>query len=212
MSAPTVSGPNTDRIRRVLDAPRGQRFVRPGTASNTAPSGRPDSLNRSRNTSDPNEPTREQRLLAQMADNPRVAYRQLHGELPTWMHVQAARLAAHGSQKPQGAQDSRGTPGTRGTEAPEGPRKPSPPPKRPQAPAVPPPRPATDDDPLPPRPQHPERPERPPLPRRRPQRPHSHRKPRRFGWTRTGPARLLAAYTLATSAGALAQHLATVLL
>lgn len=206
MSAPTVSGPNTDRIRRVLDAPRGQRFVRPGTTSNTGLSGRSDSLNRSRNTGEPNEPTREQRLLAQMAGNPRVAYRQLHGELPTWMHVQAARLAAHGSQKPQGAQS------TPVTEAPEGPRKPSPSPKRPQAPAVPLPRPATDDDPLQPRPQHPERPERPPLPRRRSQRPHSHRRPRRLRWTRTGPARLLAAYTLATSAGALAQHLATVLL
>jgi hypothetical protein len=206
VSAPTVSGPNTNRIRRVLDAPRGRRFVRPGTASSTGPSGRPDSLNRSRNTSDPNEPTREQRLLTQMAGNPRVAYRQAHGELPVWMHVQAARLAAHGSQKPQAAQDSRGT---RGTKAPEGPRKPSPSPKRPQSPAVPPPRPATDDGPLQPRPQHPER---PPLPRRRSQRPHSHRRPRRLGWTRTGPARLLAAYTLATSAGALAQHLATVLL
>lgn len=212
MSAPTVSGPTTDRIRRVLDAPRGQRFVRPGTAGNTASSGRPDSLNRSRNTGGLSEPTREQRLLAQMAGNPRVAYRQTHGELPTWMHVQAARLAAHDSRKPRGAQDSRSTPGdqnTRNTEAPEGPRKPSPSPKRPQSPAVPSPRPATDDGPLQPRPQHPER---PPLPRRRSQRPHSHRRPRRLGWTRTGPARLLAAYTLATSAGALAQHLATVLL
>ncbi|WP_047870368.1 hypothetical protein [Nocardiopsis sp. RV163] len=212
MSAPAVGGPGTDRIRRVLDAPRGQRFVRPGTASDTGPSGCPDSLKRSGNTGETDETTREQRLLAEMADNPRVAYRRLHGELPVWMHVQAARLAAHGSREPRGAQDSRSTPGTRGTEAPEGPRKSSPSPKRPQAPAVPPPRPATDDGPLQPRPPRPQHPERPPLPRRRSQRPHSHRRPRRLRWTRTGPARLLAAYTLATSAGALAQHLATVLL
>jgi hypothetical protein len=54
----------TERIQRVFDAPRGQRFTRPAY---TAPL------------------TREQRLLAQMRDNPRVAYRQEHGILPAWM-------------------------------------------------------------------------------------------------------------------------------
>ncbi len=209
MSAPAVSGPSTDRIRRVLDAPRGQRFVRPGSASHPSRSSRPDSLSRPRKTDSPGEPTREQRLLAQMTGNPRVAYRQTHGELPAWMHVQAARLAAHGSQKTQGDRGTSGTQNTRGTKEAEGPRRPSPSPQRPQVPAVPRPRPAPDDGPLQPRPQHPER---PPLPRRRSQRPHSHRRARRLGWTRTGPARLLVAYTLATSAGALAHHLATVLL
>ncbi|WP_435108747.1 hypothetical protein [Nocardiopsis synnemataformans] len=224
MSASTVGGPGTDRIRRVLDAPRGQRFVRPGTAGHPGRSSRPDGLNRSRNTGNPAVSAREQRLLDQMANNSRVAYRQAHGELPAWMHVQAARLAERGSQNPQSAQstqstrdtpgtqstrDTPGTQNTRGTKDSEGPRKSSPPPLRPQAPAVPRPRPAPDDGPLQPRPQ---RPERPPLPRRRSQRPHSHRRPRRLSWTRTGPTRLLAAYTLATGVGALAHHLATVLL
>ncbi|GAA1086776.1 hypothetical protein [Nocardiopsis metallicus] len=80
--------------------------------------------------------------------------------------------------------------------APEEPRDPPPPPTRPPArpptPFVPRPRPAPDDGPRP----------KPPLPRR----PHSHRKPCSLtGWR-------LAAYALAAATGALAHHLATVLL
>ncbi|WP_157982530.1 hypothetical protein [Nocardiopsis sp. FIRDI 009] len=54
------------RMRAVLDAPRGRRFSRPAGAP---------------------PPTREQRLLAQMEGNPRVAYRREHGVLPGWMLV-----------------------------------------------------------------------------------------------------------------------------
>ncbi|GAB3699813.1 hypothetical protein [Nocardiopsis oceani] len=151
-------------VRAVLDAPRGRRFPRPGT---------------------PPSSTREQRLLAQMADNPRVAHRQAHGTLPAWMHTHAARLAERDNQpfKEQ--------------------RRPPPPPQPPPVPPVPPPRPAPDDGPPLPRP----RPVRPPLPRRI-RRPASHRKPRRLGraaWRLTG-------YTLAALAGALAHHLSAGLL
>ncbi|WP_026123017.1 hypothetical protein [Nocardiopsis halotolerans] len=175
MSAEPVSS----GVRAVLDAPRGRRFSKP---------------------SYPTPLTREQRLLAQMKGNPRVAYRQAHGVLPEWMYVHAARLAERDAQT---------------TERPEErPRRPAPQPERPAEPVVPRPRPAPDDGPFPPRR------ERPPLPRRRSKRPHGRRrKLNRFGHlrrlggtTRTGPTRLLAAYTLASSFGALAHHLATVLL
>ncbi|MFD6949572.1 hypothetical protein A6A08_07505 [Nocardiopsis sp. TSRI0078] len=170
--------PVSSGVRAVLDAPRGRRFSKP---------------------SYPPPLTREQRLLAQMEGNPRVAYRQAHGVLPEWMHVHAARLDERAS---------------RTTEGPERPRKPITQPARPPEPVVPRPRPAPDDGPFPPRR------ERPPLPRRRPKRPHGRRrKPSRLGHlshlggtARTGPARLLAAYTLASSFGALAHHLGTVLL
>jgi hypothetical protein len=59
-------------VRSVLDAPRGQRFSHPRI---------------------PAVSTREELLLAQMGDNPRVAYRQRHGILPAWMAVQHARLS-----------------------------------------------------------------------------------------------------------------------
>ncbi|WP_433697585.1 hypothetical protein [Nocardiopsis sp. CA-288880] len=59
-------------VRSVLHAPRGQRFSHPRL---------------------PAASTREELLLAQMGDNPRVAYRQLHGILPAWMEVQHARLS-----------------------------------------------------------------------------------------------------------------------
>ncbi|WP_159942072.1 MULTISPECIES: hypothetical protein [unclassified Nocardiopsis] len=163
MSAPASGEPGADRIRRVLDAPRGQRFVRPGAA---------------------HRPTWEERLLAQMRDNPRVAYRQAHGELPHWMRVQAARMAERDAQR-------LGEP-----DRPDRPRKPSPAPPRPPEPALPRPRPAPDDGPFPPRPK------RPPLPRRRSQRPQSHRRPPRLRW-----ALPLAGYTLAATVGALAHHL-----
>ncbi|WP_053063588.1 hypothetical protein [Nocardiopsis sp. RV163] len=170
--------PVSSGVRAVLDAPRGRRFSRPGAS---AP---------------PISPIREQRLLAQMEGNPRVAYRQAHGVLPAWMEIHAARLAERDTRAPEGPE--------------ERPRRPAAPPVRPPEPAVPRPRPAPDDSPFP------SRRERPPLPRRRSKRPHGHRKPR--SWFRTGrpdrpgPVRLLTAYTLAISTGALAHHLATVLL
>jgi hypothetical protein len=166
VSAPASDEPGTDRIRRVLDAPRGQRFVRPGASA---------------------PPTREERLLAQMRDNPRVAYRLKHGQLPYWMRVQYARTAERDAQGP-------GEP-----DRPDRSRKPSPAPSRPPERVVPRPRPAPDDGPFPPRPK------RSPLPRRRSQRPHSHRRPRGFGWRLTG-------YGLAALAGALVHHLTAGLL
>ncbi|WP_159942836.1 hypothetical protein [Nocardiopsis sp. FR6] len=75
-----MSTESTTRIREVLNAPRGQRFVRPGTPTGT---------NR----------TREQILLAQMRDNPRVAYRLEHGELPPWMYIHAARITEASRQR-----------------------------------------------------------------------------------------------------------------
>ncbi|MCY9784208.1 hypothetical protein KIK06_09915 [Nocardiopsis sp. EMB25] len=54
-----------NRVRAVLDAPRGHRFARTRTGTRT--------------------PTRQQRLLNELRGNPRVAYRQAHGELPAWM-------------------------------------------------------------------------------------------------------------------------------
>ena len=156
MSAAVVSS----GVRSVLGTPRGQRFSRPG---GLAPQ------------------TREQRLIAQMPGNARVAYRQAHGQVPAWMEVHAARMAE------------------RDVWVSEGPRKPAPAPGRSPVPVVPRPRPAPDDGPLPPwRPGGPSQP--PPLPPR----PRSHRKPRRMG---RRVAWHLAGYTLAVLAGGLVHHL-----
>ncbi|MFL1431614.1 MULTISPECIES: hypothetical protein [unclassified Nocardiopsis] len=163
MSAEPVSS----EVRAVLGAPRGRRFSRPGAPA--FPASR----------------TREQRLLAQMPDNPRIAYRQRHGQTPPWMEAHAARLTQGDTPRPAR-------------------REPAPAPDRTPPPRVPRPRPAPDDGPVRPRP----RPEPPPLPRRRPGRPHSHRKPRHHRCT----AWRLTAYTLAALAGALAHHLAAPLL
>lgn len=78
MSAPVRV--TTAEIRRVLDTPRGSRFshTRTGTRS-TAPV----------------PPTREQLMLAQMADNPRVQYRLKHGQIPYWVKVAAQQRAEH---------------------------------------------------------------------------------------------------------------------
>ena len=151
------AAPVSSEVRTVLDAPRGRRF----SYTRTGPT------------------AREQRLLAQMEGNPRVAYRQTHGTLPLWMHLQAARMAERDPQPP------------------EGPRKPAPAPKRPAQPMIPRPRTAPDDGPLPPA-----RPQRPPLPKR----PRSHRKPRRRRWC---VGWHLCGYTLAALGGALAHHLTT---
>ena len=121
-----------------------------------------------------------------MPDNPRVAYRQVHGQIPSWMDAHAARVTA--GDTPQPAR----------------PREPAPPPEHTPKPRVPRPRPTPDDGPLRPRPRR----EPPPLPRRRLDRPNSHRKPRRPGRT----AWRLTAYALAALAGALAHHLAAPLL
>ena len=182
-------GPVTGELRAVLDAPRGRRFSRPGTAARlmaTPPggfggggSGFGDSASSTPASSTSAFRARERRLLAQMADNPRVAHRQAHGVLPAWVYEHATRLAER---------DGR------------------PLPERPaDAPPIPRPRPAPDDGPPPPRP----RPARPPLPKR----PRSHRKPRRR--RRSRPWWHLLGYTLATLtgglAGALAHHLDPVL-
>ncbi|GAA1439975.1 hypothetical protein [Nocardiopsis tropica] len=97
------------RVRWVLATPRGQRSAHSGAAHPcpAAPTGRS---------------AREQRLLAQMRDNPRVAYRLEHGVLPAWMEIQDARLA----QRPSAIAPS---------------------PSRPAVLSVPCPRPASDDGP-----------------------------------------------------------------
>ncbi|WP_026116800.1 hypothetical protein [Nocardiopsis valliformis] len=128
-------------------------------------------------------PATREELFDQMMEHPKVRYRVEHGEVPPWMATHAARLTGHAAP------------------APEEPRDPPPPPTRPPTPFVPRPRPAPDDGPPPPRPPRPPRAPRPPLPRR----PRSHRKPRRTPWR-------LITYTLTAAAGALAHHLATVLL
>ncbi|WP_433700793.1 hypothetical protein [Nocardiopsis sp. CA-288880] len=114
------------RVRQVLDTPPGQCSAHPAAAHprSEAPTGRS---------------AREQRLLAQMRDNPRVAYRLEHGVLPAWMEIQDARLAQR-------------------------PAVPAPPPSRPAVLSVPRPRPASDDGPSSPVPAP--RRTRSPLPRR----------------------------------------------
>ncbi|MEU0241872.1 hypothetical protein ABZ234_29670 [Nocardiopsis sp. NPDC006198] len=121
-----MSAEPSTRVRRALDTPRGQRSAHPGAAHprSAAPTGRS---------------AREQRLLAQMRDNPRVAYRLEHGVLPAWMEIQNARLA----QRPSATAPS---------------------PSRPAVLSVPRPRPASDDGP--PSPVPAPRRTRPPLPRR----------------------------------------------
>ncbi|GHD17048.1 hypothetical protein GCM10007147_05790 [Nocardiopsis kunsanensis] len=161
--------PISTGVRAVLDTPRGSRFTRTRTGA------RP--------------PTREQCLLAQMEGNPRVAYRQAHGVLPAWMHLQAARVGERERQTRHAPEASEDT---------EGPWKPSPVPVHPQVPAVPRPRPAPDDGPPPP-----SRPGGPPQPSPLPPRPRSHRKPRR----RSRACWHLLGYTLAAGLGALAHHL-----
>lgn len=97
-----------NRMRSVLDAPRGQRFSRPGaTLSRPA----------TRYTLPETPQEREARLLRQMEGNPRVARRLEHGQLPHWMvvarqrHEQAerkAREAASIAEEPAPTVRSRG--------------------------------------------------------------------------------------------------------
>ncbi|WAE75503.1 hypothetical protein OUQ99_10670 [Streptomonospora nanhaiensis] len=121
-----MSAEPSTRVRRVLDTPRGQRSAHSG-ATHPCPA------------ATTGHSAREQRLLAQMRDNPRVAYRLEHGVLPAWMEIQDARLAQR-------------------------PAVPAPPPSRPAVLSVPRPRPASDDGP--PSPVPAPRRTRPPLPRR----------------------------------------------
>ncbi|WP_304455455.1 hypothetical protein [Nocardiopsis sp. YSL2] len=61
-------------VRAVLSAPRGRRFTHTPQPSRRGP-----------------QPSREQRLLAQMRGNPRVERRMRQGELPPWMLVAEQR-------------------------------------------------------------------------------------------------------------------------
>lgn len=134
-------------IRQVLATPRGERFAAPGRAPQN----------------------RHTRLLAQMQDNPRARYRQLHGELPAWILPKEDRASR-------------------------------PPRPRPEAPSVPRPRTPNGTRTVPTTTRTRPRPARPPVPAPRVH-PGAHRKPRRrTGW-------ILAGYTLAATAGALASRL-----
>ncbi|WP_444961715.1 hypothetical protein [Nocardiopsis sp. M1B1] len=175
-------------MRRVLDAPRGQRFGRPGaraadrTAKRPAPVPSPPLVSLGRTP-------RERELLARMPDTPRLRYRLTHGDVPAWMIESESRKS-----RPREASSPDPEPRPR--------PRPRPGPERGPAPGD-----GPGPEPLPvPRPRR-ERTPPPPLPRRsdRPRRTASHRKPRRrLGWT-------VAGYALATAAGALAHHLAQLL-
>ena len=95
---PSLDGPETttvdDRLRSVLDAPRGRRFSRPGSSR------RPNSARPATPRLGPFEPVnprpeshqaRQERLLRQMPGNPRVAHMLEHGPLPHWMIVARQR-------------------------------------------------------------------------------------------------------------------------
>ena len=84
MSAATVTG----ELRAVLDAPRGQRFSRPGA------SGRPMATPRARRH------VREQHLLAQMAAHPNAVLPLCSPLPPTRTDEPATRLAEHGDRWP----------------------------------------------------------------------------------------------------------------
>ncbi|MFV2196713.1 hypothetical protein [Nocardiopsis sp. LOL_012] len=179
----TAPAPVSSGVRAVLSAPRGARFTRTRTGSR-----RPAA-----------EPTRRERVLAQRADNPRIVYRQAHGELPAWMHLQADRIVARDRpdrpQHPHRRPDDR--PGTvpRPREAPDdGPARPAPPPGKPPLPRR--------------RSRRPRDGHRPPGHHSPGHRPRGHRRPRRG----PGLARLVAAYALASGIGALAHHLSTAVL
>ncbi|GAB3749121.1 hypothetical protein [Nocardiopsis nanhaiensis] len=72
------------RLRPVLNAPRGHRFSRPGSALRTEP--RPTAPRPAQSRTESHTDRRE-RLLRQMQDNPRVAYMLEHGTVPHWVTV-----------------------------------------------------------------------------------------------------------------------------
>ncbi|WP_435108774.1 hypothetical protein [Nocardiopsis synnemataformans] len=189
-------------MRRVLDAPRGQRFSRPTLRPGIRPTTNRPPASPPPLTSLGRTP-RERALLAQMPDTPRLRYRLTHGDVPAWMMASDAR-DPRPRERPAPVSDPGSVPGRKPAPAPK------PVPNRKPAPA-PKPTPAPGDGPRPkplpiPRPRR-ERTPPPPLPRRsdRPRRPASHRRPRRrAGWTVT-------CYALAASAGALAHHLTQLL-
>ncbi|GAB3699516.1 hypothetical protein [Nocardiopsis oceani] len=76
------------RLRPVLNAPRGHRFSRPGSALRTEP--RPTDPRPAQARPESHEARRE-RLLRQMQDNPRVAYMLEHGAVPHWVTVARQR-------------------------------------------------------------------------------------------------------------------------
>ncbi|GAB2480965.1 hypothetical protein [Nocardiopsis aegyptia] len=78
MTMATAASALAPDMRRVLNAPRGQRFSRPTTVArpSTAPAPPLASLGRT---------PRERALLAHMPDTPRLRHRLAHGDLPLWM-------------------------------------------------------------------------------------------------------------------------------
>ena len=100
----TVPSPVAPEVRTVLGAPRGRRFSRPGVPASPTPR------------------TREQRLLAQMPDNPRVVYRQAHGQIPAWMDTHAARLTANDNPRPARRSEPAPAPAPERTPTPRVPR------------------------------------------------------------------------------------------
>ena len=76
------------RLRPVLNAPRGRRFSRPGSAIRTEPRRTAPRPAQSR----PESPQdRRERLLRQMQGNPRVAHMLEHGTVPHWVTVARQR-------------------------------------------------------------------------------------------------------------------------
>ena len=83
------AGPVTDELRAVLDAPRGQRFSRPGASP------RPIATPRARRHA------REQHLLAQMAAHPNMVLPLWSPLPPTRTGEPATRLAEREGRRPQ---------------------------------------------------------------------------------------------------------------
>lgn len=89
---PSLDEPGTttvdDRLRSVLDAPRGRRFSRPGSARPNTPRLGPFEPVNPRPES---HQARRERLLRQMPGDPRIAHMLEHGPLPHWMIVARQR-------------------------------------------------------------------------------------------------------------------------
>ncbi len=105
----TGSAQISTEVRSVLAAPRGHRFPRPaarpkrGSAPSwgvQVPSGAPQEPE--------SHQARQERLLRQMQDNPRVAYMLEHGPVPHWVHVtrQQRERAAREAREAQEAQQA----------------------------------------------------------------------------------------------------------
>ncbi len=99
-------------VRSVLTAPRGHRFPRPTTNTHqsrttppraTSPRAVPPPASES--PWDETYQARQDRLLRQMGDNPRVAYMLQHGPLPHWVKV-ARQQREQKTQEAQRAADA----------------------------------------------------------------------------------------------------------